>query len=347
MALPTRSLLLGVTAALLSAALGATLGAYIVAPPVPESLTHPDDITSASVTARPYTDERSVRVKVQLKEAVPVTAPVTGRVTALRVAPHASLASGSKIMDVDGLPVVALHTTTPLYREIADGVAGDDITALQEELQRLGYDISTTGKVNWATRSAAADLLGVDDGQGGVPEALPHTHFLWLPTVNVTVNEVKVSLGDTLTEQSTILTLTGGANTGMIDIPADALPGARVLFLQDKEYPVADNGVVDNPELLEQILRIAAQQNMFGPQEDAKQTNEVSVTAPWRLAKPLEVQVVPASALIEARDNHACVSADGKTIPVTIIASELGQTFVQSDTPVHEVSLKTEGLTCQ
>lgn len=344
MALPVRSLALGVTGMLLAAALGTTLGAYVLAPPVPDSLAGPEEITSVMVTSRPHADERSVRIRVQLKQPEPVNTPVTGRITALSVASNTTLTSGTKVMEVDGLPVVALQTSTPLYRELVDDASGDDIAALQDELQRLGFDVAVTGRVNWSTRKAAADLLGVDDGQGGVPESIPHTSFLWLPARTVTVNEVKVHLGDTLTEGAQLLTLTGGANTGTVDIPPQALPGDRVLVFQDKEYPIGANGVVEDQELLTKMLSAAQQQNSGG---EGQNTGETSLTLSWRLATPIEVQIVPAAALFGVSADHGCVSSEGRPVRVKIIASELGQTFVHTDQRLGEVSLKPEAMSCQ
>lgn len=53
------------------------------------------------------------------------------------------------------------------------------MAALQKELARLGYDVRESGVMDWSTRFATADLLGMDDG--GVPDSIPHDRFLWIP----------------------------------------------------------------------------------------------------------------------------------------------------------------------
>lgn len=120
-----------VIGALLTLACGATLGAYVVAPPVPESLAAPVELSSAPVSQRLYDDERSVRVTVHLRKSEPVLSPVSGRINRLFLSPETELLSGSKVMEVDSLPVIALHTESPLYRDIADGLEGSDVEALQ------------------------------------------------------------------------------------------------------------------------------------------------------------------------------------------------------------------------
>lgn len=350
MSLPIRSVGLIATGALLCVSLGVTVGAYVVAPPVPESLSTPAEVTSAMVSSRAFNDERTVRVTIKLRESEPVTTPLTGRVTSLFVAGGSSLTSGKAVMDVDGQRVIALHTATPLYREIADGITGEDISSLQEELVRLGYDIAITGKVNWWTRWALADLMEISDTHGGVPESVPHSNIVWLPAATVSVHEVKARLGDTLSEGAVLMTLSGGALSGSVTIPQDALSGARVLLYQDKSYPVADNGVVEDQELLSALAAspIISAGGSSNNGEGGKNQSEVSVSVPWLLAAPIEVQIVPAAALFGVSGDQACVtSVDGHSQRVKIIASELGQTFIQAESPLGKVTLNTEGLSCQ
>lgn len=345
-----RTIALAGVGAALCVALGISVGTYVFAPPVPHSLAGSVELTSAMVSARSFDDERSVRVSVKLHESEPVLSPTVGRITALFLAPHASLVSGDKVMEVDGQPVVALHTASPLYRDITDGVEGRDIVALQEELGRLGYDIAVTGQVNWATRWALADVLGVDDVHGGVPELISRASIMWLPAESVTVNEVKVRTNDVLSESTILMTLIDQTQSGKISVPEGALPGARVLFYQDKSYPVADNGVIEDQELLAAI--VASAQNLSAGaeprQDNGDNTAEISVSIPWRLAEPLEVYVVSASALFGLMGNQGCIAGvDGNVHRVEVIASELGQTFITSDSSLGQVTLKTEGLQCQ
>lgn len=346
MSLPVRSIGLIALGAALCVSLGATLGAYAVAPPVPDSLAGPTEVVSAMASSRSFDDERTVRVTVKLRESEPVVTPTVGRVTALSLAPNTTLNSGTAVMDIDGIPVVGLHTSTPLFRDVADDVSGEDIEALQSELQRLGYAVDVTGNSNWQTRHAAADLLGIDDGHGGVPAVIPFTHFLWIPARSVTVNEVKVRLGDTLSEGATLMTLTGGAHAGSVTIPEGAMPGPRVLVFQDQTYPVGENGAIEDQKLLTEL--VSSPMFMSGNGEGGENKSEVSASLAWRLATPLEVQIVPAAALFGVAGDQGCVAGtDGKTHKVSIVASELGQTFVRAEAPLGEVTLKTEGLSCQ
>lgn len=342
--LSLRSIALAGAGTLLAASLGATLGVYVIAPPVPDSLSAPTTVTTATVSSRAFADERSVQMNVTVNPAAPVLAPRSGRVTALSLLPGGSIESGSKIMDIDGLPIVALHTSTPLYRDIIDGTAGADIKSLQEELARLGYEVSADGKVGFGTRKALAALLGVNNGSGGVPEEIPHTHILWIPQQKIVISEVKARLGDVLTDSSPILTYAGGLNVGVIQPPENTVPGDRVAIFENKEYPLASGTLVDNQELLAAVEQSPQRQN---PSEGGQPSSEIVVSMGWKLAQPIDVQVVPASALFDVQGQQGCVSAQGKSIRVEIIGSELGQSFIQTPEKLTEVDLQVEGRTCQ
>lgn len=345
MALPLRRIALSLSAALLIGALGVTLGAHVVSPPVPDSLSAPSAISSAPVTTRQVNDERSIRLTVSASEAKPITAPRAGRITALHMTPGMQLSSGQIAMDIDGLPVAALHTTTPLYRPIANETSGEDIRALQEELVRLGYDISTNGTVTWGTRFATADLLGIDDGNGGVPDVIPHEHFLWIPAASVNIDDVKVQLGGTTDPNSPLVTLSGGASSASLTLPNDAQPGERIITLESKDYPVPENGIITDQTVLQAILTSTPYRNTMNTSDDKE--SDASFTVPWKLATPIDVQIVPPGALFGIRGDSACVSTQGTTIKVRIISSELGQTFINTDTPLTDVDMQVEGLPCQ
>ena len=86
---------------------------------------------------------------------------------------HRDFADGRRSLDIDREKIIALATDTPLWRPLERDMRGADVAALQKELARLGYDVRESGVMDWSTRFAAADFLGMDDGDGGVPDSIP------------------------------------------------------------------------------------------------------------------------------------------------------------------------------
>lgn len=325
-----------------AAALGATLGAYLIAPPVPDSLSAPAPVTSAPVSTREFTDERSVQMLVTIQDSSPIPTPRPGRVTELFIQNGQELSSGVKVMSIDAQPIIAIHTSIPVFRDIADGVEGQDIHALQEELVRMGFSIAVDGKVGRDTRFALARLIGINTDSDTVPDAIEHTHFLWIPASQVTVSELKVRLGDVVAEAAPLLSFGTSASTGRIEVPQGNIAGARLAIFEHKEYPVPETGVVDNQDLLQAVAN-----SPIRSLQGEESSSTIAVSLGWKLETPISVQVVPAQAVFDAFLDKGCVSSGGKTVPVRIIGSELGQTFIQTEQALSEVDMQVEGLTCQ
>jgi hypothetical protein len=57
-----------------------------------------------------------------------------------------------------------------------------------------------------------------------------------------------------------------------------------------------------------------------------------------RLAEPIDVAVVPPSAIAVTGEGHGCVIADGSPTTVRIVGSTLGQTMIQFDTAPRAVT---------
>ncbi|MFC9243946.1 peptidoglycan-binding protein [Streptomyces sp. NPDC057136] len=67
----------------------------------------------------------------------------------------AKLKEGDVLMTVSGRPVLVLSGSVPMYRTIAPGTSGDDVTQLQQALRRLGFDPgSISGTFRQGTASA-------------------------------------------------------------------------------------------------------------------------------------------------------------------------------------------------
>ncbi|MBF1087115.1 MAG: hypothetical protein HXL39_02180, partial [Schaalia sp.] len=71
----------------------------------------------------------------------------------------------------------------------------------------------------------------------------------------------------------------------------------------------------------------------------------VQLPVSWKLASPITVTVVPPASVIGDATN-ACVFASGTPIPVSIVSSQLGRTYVLPTTPLSAVDTAVEGRSC-
>lgn len=271
-----RAWALDLLAALTLAGTGMSAGILIARQPVPDSLVEAQTLTAAPVSHRDFAD-------------------------------------GRRSLDIDREKIIALATDTPLWRPLERDMRGADVAALQKELARLGYDVRESGAMDWSTRFAAADLLGMDDGDGGVPDSIPHDRFLWIPSETVTVETVDAAVGQSADVTTPLFTLAAAQTEVRIQIPADALEGEREIAFGDTIIPVGDSGQIDDPEAIAVIL---ASPQYAAAKETAKESDAVSFQMEWSLRESTLVTVVPPGALFGLSGSTGCIAHEGVVVPV-------------------------------
>ena len=310
----------------------------------PASLSSPSVPSTFPVTTREFTDTRSLTLTIPPASPHELTSPIAGRITALQAAPETPVTSGSLPCEIDGLPLLALALSTPLYQDVVDGATGPDIAALNAELARLGYAApADSQRVTAATRAAMASAMGVNDGAGGVPTRIEASHVLWIPSPTVTPSSVPVHLGDSVDTSTVLLSLEDSRDSLRLSIPPDAYPANHVITLGDTDYPVPADGVITDPTLTATIL--SSREYTDFVRSTPSSDGPVQLPVSWKLAAPITVAVVPPSSVI-GDTTAACVFASGTPIPVSIVSSQLGRTYVLPTTPLSAVDTAVEGRSC-
>ena len=365
-----RLLGMGAFTAALAFALGTTVGVLVARPPTPEALKPAQTPTSVPVSQREFADERSVTLTISATGERALHSPAQGRLTSLGISAGTPVESGQVVCAIDGRPIAALATSTPLYRPVEDGARGDDIAALNAELARLGYAAPASDAVDWRTRRALSLVLGADDGAGGVPTSFSPDSFLWIPAPQVTPTGVPAHLGDAVDAQTSLVELADAvdaqtslveladavdAQTSLVEladagapprltIPQDAQPGARVILLGSQALPVPGDGVITDPGTVSAIMDSPEYAGHVAA-KGANAGDGAQLSVKWRLAEPLTVSVVPPAA-VGGTAGRSCVWQGGEAVEVTVVGSQLGQTYVSSDTALDSVDLGTEGRAC-
>ena len=185
--------------------------------------------------------------------------------------------------------------------------------------------------------------MGVNDGAGGVPSRIEASHVLWIPAPAVTPSSVPVHLGDSVDTSTVLLALEDSRDALRLSVPPDAYPAEHVITLGDTDYPVPADGVITDPTLTATILSSSEYTTFVrsAPSGDGP----VQLPVSWKLAAPITVTVVPPASVIGDATN-ACVFASGTPIPVSIVSSQLGRTYVLPTTPLSAVDTAVEGRSC-
>lgn len=196
--------------------------------------------------------------------------------------------------------------------------------ALQEELTRLGHPVEITGTLGRKTLRAVNTLLD-DLGAPSALTSVPRSRILWIPGPSVTLSECSATIGSRL-ETGAELAVTPGtlAEVTLRDgAPSDLVAGARTLRVDGIDVAVEPQAPVTDPSLL---ARLDA-----APSLQQGGTGDEAPVGQLRLSEPVDVSVVPPSAVITAPDGTSCVTTGAVPHAVRVVGSELGQTFVLFD----------------
>jgi hypothetical protein len=252
------------------------------------------------------------------------------------------LESGKQVVAVSGSGLLGLATSTPLWRDLHVGDQGPDVQSLADELVQLGK-ISASGSTMTRAMVTAFNALAKDAGLPVTPETVSASQVLWLPSHQAVPAACKVGVGTMVNPGDGLISFAPELVGAWISpVPDGLTPGDRVLVIDGKQVPVDADGKVSRDGL----PAVAAGQQF----RMALTSEQTSITGQFQLAQPIEATVIPPVAFVAKSATQGCVSAGGRGYPVTVIGSQLGQTFVDfgEGTSVPEsVDLTPAGdLTC-
>lgn len=307
--------------AFLAASGGVAVGALLVPRPVPQVVASDDEPSEVVVTTRELDDARTVPATVQLSTQRRLLSPVAGTVRAANCSPGTPVASGSTPFTIGGAPLLALALEQPMWRSLERGLRGEDVRQLQEELSRLGYEVEATGVFGQATAARVAELwesVGVTRKRD-----LPLESVLWLPEESVVPATCPVAVGDQVQAGAELILLGGTPQIASVVLPETLAPGARVAVVGEVAAEISDDQTVRDPAFLEAL----STDRTF--QQWKEGSGELTIAT--RLAEPVPVGVVPASALYSVAANTACVLTGDGPAEMRIVGSELGNSFILAD----------------
>lgn len=284
----------------------------------PPSLRKPIDPEYAAVHLVQFRDPQDVTVEVIAAATVSVASPVAGTVTSSTCAAGSPVTSGESLISIDGEPLISLATSVPLWRDLVVGDKGADVAAIQTELSRLGYDVRQDGVLGSETLAAIAALRGI-----AAQTSLPRSLFLWIPVDGARVSQCTAGRGTHVDAAAALLDVEAAVPSIRItDLPKKAIAGERELTINGAVYPVAADQTIQDPAMQRELLESSAYQ------EAKKEEGKARIAAVATLATPVGVSSVPPSSVIGGKEGTMCVVARGGIVPVTIIGSQLGQSFL-------------------
>src|SRR5690606_16110618 len=139
---------------------------------------------------------------------------------------------GSAPFLVDDHRVLALHTSTPLWRDLGVGSRGDDVRAVQEELTRLGHEVEATGYYGAGTAAAMSQVWVDATGEEKVT-SLALSRVVWLPDREVVAAGCPLQVGRSVAAGEVAVVAGGGLTSLALDLEAPQDDGHLVAVVAD------------------------------------------------------------------------------------------------------------------
>jgi len=307
-----------------------------------------------AVGSRTASASHGVVVQLTFSPSYQVASRRAGTVTTIGVKPGDKPIQGVALLAIDGVPVLVYRSDVPLYRDLARGSRGPDVTALGTYLQGLGLvppsavsDVFGPG-LQAGVKALQARLLGVPaTGQFAAEDVA------FVPSAAGAVGSVDVQLGQDVTVGTDLVTFSG-LPTGVRVV--DAVTGQPFslagtgwsLQAGGKSLPVPVNGLDASsiPAVQEFVSSAMASGAMSvvaspaaGSAGDAGSgASTVLYSGAMAVqATPAGSGTVPSSAVYVGADGTACVvvSAGGYQVvrltSTDLVAGEVGAVAVPAE----------------
>ncbi|MBF4461798.1 MULTISPECIES: peptidoglycan-binding domain-containing protein [unclassified Rathayibacter] len=312
------------------------------------------------LTSQTLLDARAVKLTVAQGAQTEVQVPRTGTVTAIGCVPGIAIMSWSNFIAVDGVKLLSLATTTPLYRDLRAGDSGDDVRALQAELVRLGENVRVDGVLGSKSIQVVNNRIREIGGVPSSVDTISKDEVVWLPMETGTAASCPIALGASVATGDVVAALeTQATGANVSALPSDLVPGPRVAVVGDLRLAVDESGrIVSSEEIatlrasptFAQASQGSDVSGAAGSAQPEASGGGVVIDASLELASPLETWAVPPGAVFALNNARGCVSSNGESLVVDVVGSELGKTYVlfpNSEVPQSVDVLADPPSTCQ
>ncbi|KAB7791486.1 hypothetical protein [Bifidobacterium leontopitheci] len=315
------------------------------------------EVTSAPAGVQEYSGSTQMTMVPTLSTERELVGNATGTVTADWSGD--GLTSGRRAYGVDGRPVVALATASPMYRDLKTGDKGDDVLALNNELSRIGYTASAgSNTFTWYTGRGVAQLLKDNGGTADVADdgavTLRLSDILWLPSASMGVpGEWSAVAGSPVTAGSPVGKVTGTI-TKLSLKNAQPMDIDRTVTIIDQSTTLkAGTTEITDAEFCAKVAATPAVKAMNAEMMAA------GIDVQVQLAKPVQALRVPAAAVFGISGSTGCIvplngAGKGKPVKVGVVGSELGASLVSgadgadvSSVTRVEIGSRLDSLQCR
>lgn len=291
---------------------------------------------TATVGSREETFQRAVDVTLTFAPAIEVKASAEGIVTQLDVKPGDVVASGSLLGSVDGAPIKALVSASPLFRDLSLGLRGPDVGVIAGYLNAVGFLTKVEGVDTFGLQLARA-VRRYQTTYGFLPDGIfRQTYVAFVPPAASTIDILEVHVGDAVGGRwpffkATALPYSVSIRSSSEQSSLSELANAPLEFRAGS----LSTSLTSLHPVGEELVNISALLSKAADAGDVSQSGADPSSQGYsggslRLANPFKVGAVPVAAIYTAPKGALCVfaeksnSSDPKSyVAIAVRSSEL------------------------
>lgn len=309
----------------------------------PKLLASASSATSGVASVQQYSGSTQVTLVPTVSAAKSLLGNASGTVTENYT--DGELRTGTRAYAVNGTAIIALHTETPMYRDLAEGDKGDDALALNDALNALGYS-SSPGVAAYTAYTAAGWKQLMRDNGNDCDGSFQLADMLWIPSDVAAAGDWKATQGAALAAGDEVGSVAGGL-TKLSVRGGKAKDNDRAIsvFGVSGTLPAGSTDITDAETL-------AAVEASDDYQAMSAEERAAGLSATVTLTEPIDTLRVPAAAVFGISGSSGCIAANGggkpQVIEVEIVSGELGAslvTFADSDGQLASVTSVALGET--
>lgn len=278
-----------------------------------ESASKVEPLVGAVERAERY-QEATVAITVHYATALAPATGASGTLTALKIMPGTDVKTGTVVGSVNNQKLVAYSSKAPLFQDIYRGLKGSDVKTAQQLLKDLGF---YTGAIDGDAGPATEKSIKAFNkayGWGKDNPTLSLASLVWVGQASVTVAELSVTLGQSVSPGTELFTTTASlASIVVTETPSLPTGGDTTITVNGATVPYeVGSGAVTEPDAVAQIAATLG-----------TTTEGVGTVA---LVTPQVVGTVPSSAVFADETGATCIfpSVDGAPVAVTPSGGTLG-----------------------
>jgi hypothetical protein len=254
-----------------------------------------------------------------------------GLVTAVFVKSGQPIDCASPVFEVSASPVVAYCGPRPLSDDVTPTSQGRDTNEFLEFLRSVGY---FEGLSLPPTTSQRRDAIRWWQGTVGqtIDSSVSPSDLLWLGESSMTPTAVEVVAGRTVRQGDVVVKVDERLASATIDGFKDQQAGRALVFNIDgstERLPVDAGGRIDDLPTLERF------ESALNDLDLLVEGLPFSASGSVRLAEPIALVTVPATAIVVGTSGATCVvrTSNGPpdVVEVEVVSSNVGTVFVLGD----------------